>query len=198
MRLGRAVLPLVRTRTSTTSASSPPAVLTVGGAVLRERRRFTEADMAAYAAVSGDRNPVHLDDAVARGVGGFARGRVVHRMLVASLFPSVIATSLAFRRTPHERVALSVVWLDGSLVQLGAVYASQTLRFAAPVYVGDEVVAQVQALHIRKMAAAGSSATSHRYVVKFATKCFTNEEEGSLAIDGEAMAILPTLELRNG
>ncbi|KAL6653135.1 hypothetical protein ACP70R_012060 [Stipagrostis hirtigluma subsp. patula] len=175
MRLGRAVLPLVHTTTATTSASSPPAVLTVGGAVLRERRRFTEVDVAAYAAVSGDRNPVHLDDGVARGVGGFARGRVVHGMLVASLFPSVIAA-----RFP------------------GAVYASQSLRFAAPVYVGDEVVAQVQALQIRKMAlAANSSAISHRYVVKFATKCFTYEEENSLAIDGEAMAILPTLELRD-
>ncbi|KAL6640965.1 hypothetical protein ACP70R_019146 [Stipagrostis hirtigluma subsp. patula] len=174
MRLGRAVLPLVRTRTTTTSASSPPAVLTVGDAVLRERRRFTETDVAAYAAVSGDRNPVHLDDAVAREVGGFARGRVVHGMLVASLFPSVIAACFP-----------------------GAVYVSQSLRFAAPVYVGDEVVAQVEALHIRKTAAAGSSATSHRYVVKFATKCFTAEEEGSLAIDGEAMAILPTLELRD-
>ena len=31
--------------------------------------------------------------------------------------------------------------------------------------------------------------------VKFATKCFTDEEEGSLAIEGKAMAVLPTLEL---
>jgi acyl dehydratase len=65
-------------------------VLSVGHA-LRERRRFTEADVAAYAAVSGDRNLVHLDDAVARELGGFERGRVVHGMLVASLFPSIIA-----------------------------------------------------------------------------------------------------------
>ena len=92
MRLGRrAIFPLVRITTTTTSvASSPPTLLTVGHA-LRERRRFTEADVAAYAAVSGDRNPVHLDDAVARELGGFLRGRVVHGMLVASLFPSIIA-----------------------------------------------------------------------------------------------------------
>ena len=92
MRLGRrAIFPLVRTTTTTTSAaSSPPTLLSVGHA-LRERRRFTEADVAAYAAVSGDRNPVHLDDAVARDLGGFQRGRVVHGMLVASLFPSIIA-----------------------------------------------------------------------------------------------------------
>ncbi|KAK3145284.1 hypothetical protein QOZ80_4AG0326710 [Eleusine coracana subsp. coracana] len=167
MHIGRAIFPLVRTTTTTPASSS---LLRVGDAV-RERRRFTEADVASYAAVSGDRNPVHLDDGAARGVGGFERGRVVHGMLVASLFPSIIAA-----RFP------------------GAVYASQTLKFAAPVYVGDEVVAQVQALHIRRTTAANSS-TASRYVVKFATKCFTDEEEGSLAIDGEAMAVLPTLEL---
>lgn len=50
-----------------------------------------EDDAAAYAAVSGDRNPVHIDDVVAREMGGFQRGRVVHGMLVASLFPSIIA-----------------------------------------------------------------------------------------------------------
>ncbi|KAF8666044.1 hypothetical protein HU200_053747 [Digitaria exilis] len=171
MHLGRrAILPLVRTTSTTsTAASSQPAVLTVGHA-LRERRRFTEADVAAYAAVSGDRNPVHLDDAVARELGGFHRGRVVHGMLLASLFPSIIAACFP-----------------------GAVYASQTLKFATPVYVGDDVVAEVQALHIR--AATANSSAASRYVVKFATKCFMDEEEGSHAIQGEAMAVLPTLEL---
>ena len=93
MLLGRrAIFPLVRTTATTTSAaSSPPALLSVGHVLRERRRRFTEAEVAAYAAVSGDRNPVHLDDAVARELGGFLRGRVVHGMLVASLFPSIIA-----------------------------------------------------------------------------------------------------------
>jgi hypothetical protein len=30
--------------------------------------------------------------------------------------------------------------------------------------------------------------------VKFETKCFTEKDESSLAIDGEAMAVLPTLD----
>uniref|UniRef100_N1QTT6 Thioesterase domain-containing protein n=1 Tax=Aegilops tauschii TaxID=37682 RepID=N1QTT6_AEGTA len=71
-------------------------------------------------------------------------------------------------------------------MQPGAVYASQSLKFAAPVHVGDEVVAQVQALHIK--------ATGARHIVKFATRCFMDDEE-TLAIDGEAMAFLPTLQL---
>jgi acyl dehydratase len=62
----------------------------VRAALRSARRRFTEGDVAAYAALSGDRNPVHLDDAFARGAG-FARGRVVHGMLAASLFPALIA-----------------------------------------------------------------------------------------------------------
>ena len=101
MRLrSRAIFPLVRTTATTTStASSPPAVLSVGHA-LRERRGFTEDDVAAYAAVSGDRNPVHLDDAIARELGGFQRGRVVHGMLLASLFPSIIATSFVRSTLP--------------------------------------------------------------------------------------------------
>jgi hypothetical protein len=123
MPLGRAISPLVRT--ATTTAACPPAVLRVGDA-LRERRRFTEADVAAYAAVSGDRNPVHLDDGAAREAGGFERGRVVHGMLVASLFPSTIAArfvrapspspspSLAFRRTLHGRGTHAVAWWCGA------------------------------------------------------------------------------------
>ena len=56
--------------------------------------------MAAYAAVSGDRNPVHLDDAVARAAGGFERGRVVHGMLAASLFPALIASRFVRTASP--------------------------------------------------------------------------------------------------
>ncbi|KAJ1263812.1 hypothetical protein BS78_09G215300 [Paspalum vaginatum] len=133
MRLGSgAIFSLVRT--ATTSAAFPlSAVLRVGDA-LRKRRRFMEADVATCATESGDRNPVHIDDAIARELGGFQRDRVVHGMLVASLFPSVIAARF-----------------------LSAVYTSQTLKFAAPEYVRDEVVAQVQALHIRTTVATNSS-----------------------------------------
>ena len=42
-------------------------------------------------------------------------------------------------------------------MQPGAVYATQSLKFAAPVYVGDVVVGQVQALHIK------ATGASHMY-----------------------------------
>ncbi|RRT50345.1 hypothetical protein B296_00051819 [Ensete ventricosum] len=88
---------------SSASAEGTARLLRVGH-VLRESRRFSESDVVRYSEVSGDRNPVHLDDAFARTVAGFDGGRVVHGMLVASLFPSVISShfvrpsGLSFRR----------------------------------------------------------------------------------------------------
>ncbi|RWW56758.1 hypothetical protein BHE74_00036516 [Ensete ventricosum] len=88
---------------SSASAEGTARLLRVGH-VLRESRRFSESDVVRYSEVSGDRNPVHLDDAFARTVAGFDGGRVVHGMLVASLFPSIISShfvrpsGLSFRR----------------------------------------------------------------------------------------------------
>jgi acyl dehydratase len=86
---------------ATSTSGSAAASLKVGDALRSDRRRFTEDDVAAYAAVSGDRNPVHLDDAVVRGAGGFVRGRVVHGILSASLFPALI-TSRFVRIASHS------------------------------------------------------------------------------------------------
>lgn len=155
-------IPIPRLAAALCSSSSSSTRLLKTGDVLRESRRFTDADVVAYSAVSGDRNPVHLDPEFARTVGGFDRGRVVHGMLVASLFPSVIASHFP-----------------------GAIYASQTLQFKLPIYIEDEVVAEVQATYIREM--------KKRFCVKWSTKCYTSGE--CLVIDGEATAILPTLTL---
>ncbi|KAJ8485557.1 hypothetical protein OPV22_018042 [Ensete ventricosum] len=144
---------------SSASAEGTARLLRVGH-VLRESRRFSESDVVRYSEVSGDRNPVHLDDAFARTVAGFDGGRVVHGMLVASLFPSVISSHFP-----------------------GAVYVSQTLTFKLPVYVGDEVLAEMQVTYLRQY--------KNKYMVKFTTKCFTNED--SLVVEGEATTIISTL-----
>jgi acyl dehydratase len=52
-----------------------------------------DQDVARYAEVTGDYNPVHLNSEFATNVAGFDRGRVVHGMLIASLFPSIIASN---------------------------------------------------------------------------------------------------------
>ncbi|XP_004309889.1 PREDICTED: hydroxyacyl-thioester dehydratase type 2, mitochondrial [Fragaria vesca subsp. vesca] len=66
----------------------------------------------------------------------------------------------------------------------GAVYVSQSLHFRSPVYIGEEIVGEVRAINIREK--------KNRYLAKFKTACFKN---GSVVIDGEAMAILPTLAM---
>ncbi len=82
---------------------------------------ISEADIVAYAGISGDTNPVHLDDAYAKPTR--FGGRIAHGMLSASLISPVIGTKL-----PGP----------------GAIYMSQSLRFRAPVKPGDVVKASVR------------------------------------------------------
>jgi 3-hydroxybutyryl-CoA dehydratase len=84
------------------------------------RRVVTEADILGFAEVSGDTNPVHLDETFAAATP--FKGRIAHGLLTASLFSTVFGTKL-----PGP----------------GAIYVSQTLNFRAPVRIGDEVIARV-------------------------------------------------------
>ncbi|ESW13150.1 hypothetical protein PHAVU_008G171900 [Phaseolus vulgaris] len=65
----------------------------------------------------------------------------------------------------------------------GAVYVSQNLNFKFPVYIGDEIIGEVQATNLRE--------NRNRYLAKFKTMCFKNGE--LVVIDGEVVALLPTL-----
>lgn len=86
-----------------------------------ERRHVVRAaDIDAFAAVSGDTNPLHLDETYA-ATTTFGT-RIAHGMLAASYLSAVLGTDL-----PGP----------------GAVYLSQTLRFRRPVRIGDEVTARV-------------------------------------------------------
>jgi 3-hydroxybutyryl-CoA dehydratase len=78
------------------------------------------ADIEAFAEVSGDINPVHLDDAYARTTT--FGGRIAHGMLSAAYISAVIGNKL-----PGP----------------GSIYLSQTLRFRRPVKIGDPVTAIV-------------------------------------------------------
>ena len=89
-------------------------------------KRITEADIQAFAEVTGDHNPIHLDDEFAKTTR-FGR-RIAHGMLTASLISSVLANKL-----PGE----------------GSVYLGQSLQFVAPVFPGDEVTARVTVKQIR-------------------------------------------------
>jgi acyl dehydratase len=87
----------------------PPAVLEV-----------TRADLRAYAEASGDTNPIHLDEAVARSVG--LPDVIAHGMLTMGLAGSVVAD-----------------WAGGA----GAVVSFAT-RFTQPVVVPADAPAVVE------------------------------------------------------
>ena len=81
-------------------------------------RTVTDADIVAFAGVSGDTNPIHLHDGFARTTR-FGQ-RIAHGMLSGSYISTVIGTKL-----PGP----------------GAVYISQTMNFMAPVITGDTITA---------------------------------------------------------
>lgn len=79
-------------------------------------RTVDEAAIQAFAEVSGDHNPVHLDEAFAATTQ--FKGRIAHGMLSAAYISALIA---------------------GKLPGPGAIYLGQTLSFRRPVKIGDEV-----------------------------------------------------------
>ncbi|MDZ4868401.1 MAG: MaoC family dehydratase [Alphaproteobacteria bacterium] len=81
-------------------------------------KTISEADIVLFAGVSGDTNPVHLDQTFAEKTP--FKTRIAHGMLSAGFISTVIGTKL-----PGP----------------GAIYMSQTLRFKAPVKIGDTVTA---------------------------------------------------------
>lgn len=84
-------------------------------------KEITDRDIALFAEVSTDHNPVHLDDAYARDT--MFKGRIAHGMLTAALISAVIGEQLP---------------------GYGSVYLGQTLKFLAPVRPGDRVRAVVR------------------------------------------------------
>lgn len=90
-------------------------------------KTITDEDVRAFADVTGDHNPVHLDEEYASRTR-FKR-RVAHGMLTASLISSVLANKL-----PGE----------------GTIYLSQSLKFVAPVYLDDTVTVRVTVTAVRE------------------------------------------------
>lgn len=88
-------------------------------------KTLTEADIILYCGLSGDTNPIHVDEEYA-GKTRF-RGRIAQGMLTASFISTVMGTML-----PGP----------------GVVYVSQQLRFKAPVRIGETVRAQVTVTQI--------------------------------------------------
>lgn len=89
-------------------------------------RDVTEELVRKFAEISGDFNPIHLDEEFAAKTR-FGR-RIAHGMLTGAFISAVLGQEFAERKI---------------------VYLSQTMRFVAPVYVGDSVTVTSTVSHIR-------------------------------------------------
>jgi 3-hydroxybutyryl-CoA dehydratase len=88
-------------------------------------KTVTAADILAFAEITGDWNPVHLDTEYAAKT--VFREPIAHGMLTAGYISAVFGSEM-----PGP----------------GAIYVSQTLNFRAPVRIGDNVVAKVRVMEL--------------------------------------------------
>jgi 3-hydroxybutyryl-CoA dehydratase len=88
-------------------------------------RRVLEADIQEFARLSGDTNPIHLDEDFAAAT--MFKGRIAHGSLTASYISTILGTIL-----PGP----------------GAIYISQSLNFRGPVRIGDEVISTARILEL--------------------------------------------------
>jgi 3-hydroxybutyryl-CoA dehydratase len=82
---------------------------------------ISDNDIRSFANISGDTNPIHLDDVYAQGT--VFKKRIAHGLMSASFFSALFGTKL-----PGQ----------------GCVYVSQNLNFKRPVYIGDSVTAKIE------------------------------------------------------
>ncbi|HKV34463.1 MAG TPA: MaoC family dehydratase [Pyrinomonadaceae bacterium] len=124
--------------------------LNVGDTASRSKA-ITDEDVRTFAAISGDHNPIHVDDEFAAQTM-FGK-RIAHGMLSASLISAVLANDLP---------------------GYGSIYLGQTLKFKAPVFIGDEITARVTVTSVRE----------GKPIAKFETVCTNQRDE--IVIEGEA------------
>lgn len=117
-------------------------------------KTIADEDVSAFAALSGDINPVHLDDEFAAGT--IFKKRIAHGFLTGALFSTVLGTKL-----PGP----------------GCIYLSQNLKFRAPVYIGDDVVATCRI----------TAVDTEKARVTLACDCSVN---GKTVLEGDAVVMV--------
>jgi 3-hydroxybutyryl-CoA dehydratase len=88
-------------------------------------KTITEGDIELFARVTGDFNPVHLDQAYAEKT--MFKGRIAHDLLSVGLLSSI---------------------LGNILPGYGTIYLSQEVKFLAPVRIGDTITARVEVIEL--------------------------------------------------
>ncbi len=91
------------------------------------RATITEDMIDTFANITGDHNPIHVDEAAAKAAG--FKGRIAHGALSASFISAVLGNDL-----PGP----------------GAVFVELNLRFRKPCFIGDEVTAVAEVAEINE------------------------------------------------
>ncbi len=117
----------IRLKTELSNFSCNPdksdKTILVTGMTASRCRTFTDQDLLAFAALSQDRNGIHLDPAIADLT--IFRKPVVHGIFVSSLFSAILGTEL-----------------PGS----GTILTEEAVKYTAPVFPGDTVTAEIRFL----------------------------------------------------
>lgn len=120
-------------------------------------RTVTDELVRRFAELSGDYNPIHLDDEFAKNTR-FGR-RIAHGMLSGAFISAVLGFEFRERKI---------------------VYLSQTMKFRAPVFIGDTVTVKATVTKIRE----------DKQIVTLETLCIDQDQE--ILVEGEAaVMILP-------
>ncbi|HBX54359.1 MaoC family dehydratase [Pseudomonas sp. UBA2684] len=140
------------------SSNTPYDALEVGQTASYSRT-VGERDIQLFAEVSGDRNPVHLDADYA--ASSMFKERIAHGMFSGALISAAVACEL-----PGP----------------GTIYIGQTMRFTAPVKLGDTLTVRLEILE-----------KLPKFRVRVATRVFNQRDE--LVVDGEAEILAPRKQL---
>jgi len=119
-------------------------------------KTVTETDVYLYAGITGDLNPAHINETYAAGT--FFKGRIVHGILTAGFISAILGMQL-----PGP----------------GTIYMSQSLKFLAPVRMGDTITARVEVVEL----------ITEKNRLRLQTTC--RNQEGTVVLDGEALVSPP-------
>lgn len=125
------------------------------------KKRLTMEDIKLFAIMSGDVNPSHLDE-------DFAKSTRFHEVIAHGMWGGALISTVLGTQLPGP----------------GTIYVGQTLRFKAPVTLGD----------VLKVSVRVTEKNSDKYVVTFA--CLCQNQDGEVVIEGEAQVMAPTQKVK--
>ena len=125
------------------------------GDTFSKSREVTDELIRQFAEVSGDYNPIHLDEDFAKNTR-FGK-RIAHGMLSGAFISGVLGYEFAVRKV---------------------VYLSQTLKFVAPVFIGDTVTVTATVARVRE----------DKPIITTETVC--KNQNGETLVTGEGVLML--------